>query len=211
MCMCPMYRWRFDDCWFTDVQYWGVLCVVQVGYGLGVKTVLVSGCFGAQCSVTPDRGQQFKERVSWVWRVQSDFLSPFPYSGGVKFLEARQRGTDNPLSSPDCPLYSSDVCFGSWTKPNSYRWTLYNLNDGRLELFQQLLWQVELPQLAEEIQPMLGFFHDRVNVIVPLQLLIDGGSQESEWLYYSHSAVHEGESRGVPPEVHYHLHSFESV
>ncbi len=47
---------------FTDVQYWGVLCVVQVGYGLGVKTVLVSGCFGAQCSVALARGQQFRER-----------------------------------------------------------------------------------------------------------------------------------------------------
>ncbi len=35
---------------------------------------------------------------------QGDFLSPFPHSGDVKFLEARQRGTDNPLSSPDCPL-----------------------------------------------------------------------------------------------------------
>ncbi len=32
--MCPMYRLRFDEL-FTDVQYWGVLCVVQVGYGLG--------------------------------------------------------------------------------------------------------------------------------------------------------------------------------
>ncbi len=46
-------------------------------------------------------------------RVQSDFLSPFPHSGGAKLLEAGQRGTDNPLSSPDCPLLSSDVCFGS--------------------------------------------------------------------------------------------------
>ncbi len=91
MCMCPMYRWRFDEL-FTDVQYWGVLCVVQVGYDLGVKTVLVSGCFGAQCSVAPVRGQQFKERVSWMWGVQSDFLSPFLYSGGVKLLEAGQRG-----------------------------------------------------------------------------------------------------------------------
>ncbi len=50
---------------FTDVQYWGVLCVVLVGYGLGVKTVLVFGCSGAQCSVAPARGQQFKGRVSW--------------------------------------------------------------------------------------------------------------------------------------------------
>ncbi len=46
-------------------------------------------------------------------RVQSDFLSPSPQSGGVQFLEAGQRGIDNPLSSPDCPLYSSDVCFSS--------------------------------------------------------------------------------------------------
>ncbi len=99
MCMCPMYRWRFDEL-FTDVQYQGVLCVVQVGYGLGEKTILVSGCFCAQWSVAQTRGQQYKERVSWVWGVQSDF----PHSGGVKFLEAGQRGTDNPLSSPDCPL-----------------------------------------------------------------------------------------------------------
>ncbi len=45
--MCPMYRRRFDEL-FTDVQYCGVLCDVQVRYGLGVKTVLESGCFGAQ-------------------------------------------------------------------------------------------------------------------------------------------------------------------
>ncbi len=47
--MRPMYRRRFDEL-FTDVLYWGVLCVVQVGYGLGGGggTVLVSGCFSAQ-------------------------------------------------------------------------------------------------------------------------------------------------------------------
>ncbi len=37
-----VYILRFDEL-FTDVQDWGVLCVIQVGYGLGVKTVLVSG------------------------------------------------------------------------------------------------------------------------------------------------------------------------
>ncbi len=49
---------------------------------------------------------------------------------------------------------------------------------------------------------------------VPLQVLRDGGAQESEWLHCSHSAVHDGEwreSRGVPPEVHNNLHSFERV
>ncbi len=84
----------------------------------------------------------------------------------------------------------------------------------RVELFQQLLWQVELPQLAKEVQPLLGLFHNGLNVIVPLQVLRNCGAQESEWLHCSHSAVHDGEwgeIRGVSPEVHNHLHSFERV
>ncbi len=39
MCICPMYGWGFDEL-FPDVQYWGVLCVVQVGYGPGEKLFL---------------------------------------------------------------------------------------------------------------------------------------------------------------------------
>ncbi len=53
-----------------------------------------------------------------------------------------------------------------------------------------------------------------VYVIVPLQVLGDGGAQEPEWLHCSHSVVHDGkwgESRGVSPEVHDHLHCFERV
>ncbi len=39
-------------------------CVMCCSGGIwpGEKTVLVSGCFGAQCSVAPARGQPFKER-----------------------------------------------------------------------------------------------------------------------------------------------------
>ncbi len=58
------------------------------------------------------------------------------------------------------------------------------------------------------------FFYIGVDVIVSLQVLGDGAAQESEWLHCSHSAVHDGawgESRGVSPEVHDHLHSFERV
>ncbi len=39
-------------------------------------------------------------------------------------------------------------------------------------------------------------------------------SQDLKWDTHSHSAVHDdecGESRGVSPEVHDHLHSFERV
>ncbi len=48
----------------TGVCY--VLFRWDMAWGGGVKTVLVSGCFGAQCSVAPARGQQFNERVSRV-------------------------------------------------------------------------------------------------------------------------------------------------
>ncbi len=50
----------------------------------------------------------------------------------------------------------------------------------RVELFQQLLWQVKLPQLAKEVQPLLGLSHNGVYVNVPLQVLGDGGAQEPE-------------------------------
>ncbi len=49
---------------------------------------------------------------------------------------------------------------------------------------------------------------------VPSQALGNDGSQELECLHCSHSAVHDGEwgeSRGVSPEIHDHLHCFERI
>ncbi len=49
---------------------------------------------------------------------------------------------------------------------------------------------------------------------VTLQVQRDSDSQEPECLHCSHNAVHDGEwgeSRGVSPEVHDHLYSFEHV
>lgn len=76
---------------FTDIQFWqkfwGKSTVMRVlnaqtKNSLKEEAVLVTGCSGAQCSVTPARG--------WVCGVQSDFLSPFSYSGGVKILKVGQ-------------------------------------------------------------------------------------------------------------------------
>ncbi len=53
-------------------------------------------------------------------------------------------------------------------------------NDGRVELFQQLLWQVERPQLAKKYSLCWAFF-TMTHVIVPLQVLGDGGAKESEY------------------------------
>ncbi len=57
-------------------------------------------------------------------------------------------------------------------------------------------------------------FSQWVYVIVPLQILGDGGAQEPELLHCSHSAVNDGkwgESRGDSPEVQDHLYCLECV
>ncbi len=49
---------------------------------------------------------------------------------------------------------------------------------------------------------------------VPHEILVDGGAQEPECLHCCYSAVHDGEwgeSRGVSPEIHDHLHCFKRV
>ncbi len=145
-----------------------------------------------------------------MWGVQSDFASPFAHSGWVQFLKRGEGCTNESLSSPAYPLSSSEVRFGIWAEPDSYYiickmtkcyWRAEDgFNDCRVELFQQLRWQVELSQLLKEVQPLLGLFHNGLNVIVPLQVLGDGGAREPEWLHCSHSAVHDGEwgeSRGL--------------
>ncbi len=76
-----------DEGLMSYLQMYSTGCVVLFRWDMAWgKTVLVSGCFGAQWSVAPARGQQFKESGSWVWGVQSAFLSSVPHSGGVKFL-----------------------------------------------------------------------------------------------------------------------------
>ncbi len=147
-----------------------------------------------------------------MWGVQSDFASPFTHSGLVQFLESG--GGLWFAQQSRLPYVSSLVRFGSWAEPDSYWRAEDAFNDGRVERFQQLLWQVELPQLVKEVQTLLGLFYNGVYVIVQLEVLGEDGAQEPEWLHCSHSAVHDSEwreSREVSPEVHDHLHCFERV
>ncbi len=137
-----------------------------------------------------------------MWGVQSDFASPFAQSGWVQFLESGEGCTNDSLSIPDYPPLSSEFRFCSWAESDSYWCAEDGFSDGRVELFQ----------LVKEVQPLLGLFYNGLNVIVPLQVLRNCGVQEPEWLHCSHSAVYDGEwgeSRGVSPEVHDYLHSFE--
>lgn len=54
-------------------------------------------------------------------------------------------------------------------EPN--RTVIVRLDDRGVRPGQQLLWQVELPRLVKEVQPLLGHFHDGVIMGVTLQIL----------------------------------------
>ncbi len=104
---------------------------------------------------------------------------------------------------------ASVVRFCSWAEPDVYWSAEDGFNDGRVELFQQLLWQFELPQLAKATTgpfsqwslcdcPTSGpgrWWCPRV-WMTPLQ------SQCCSWWWVE---------RGVSPEVHDHLHCFDRV
>ncbi len=180
----------------------------------GGETVFMPRCSSAQRSVASAWREKRKQVVYRVRGVCDDVTCPFLHSGVVQVLKAGQVHTNDPFCCPNSPLQSSYIWFAGWPKPYSYRGAQNGLNNSRVKLCHMRLWQVELFQLTKEEQPLLGLFHDGVNVSVPLQVLRDGGSQEPEWLHCSHSAVHDGEwgeSRGVSPEVHNHLYSFERV
>ncbi len=172
--MCEV--WRANLKWKNKCAWWInnsiiVLCVpcllssVHEMDCLSEKTVPVPGRFGAQSSVASTRWWQFKERVCWMWVIfPALLLTPDKYSSWrvgrvVPMIHSAVQTTLHSL------LRSR---FVSWAEPDSYWCAEDGFNDGRVELYQQLLWQVELPQLVKEVQPLLGLFHNGLNVIAPL-------------------------------------------
>lgn len=63
-----------------------------------------------------------------------------------------------------------------------------------------------LPELVQQVQPLLGLFPDGVNVGGPLRVLGDCGSQKPEGLY--RSMMRGSSVGGAPPKVHRHLQRF---
>ncbi len=181
---------------------------------MGEKNVFMPRCSSAQRSVASAWREKRKQVVSRVRGICDDVTCPFLHSGDVQILKAGQVHTNDPFCCPNSPLQSSYIWFAGWPKPDSYRRAQNRLNNSRVKLCHVRLWQVELFQLTKKVHSLLGLFHDGVDVSVPLQVLRDGGSQEPEWLHCIHRVVHDsewGESWGVSPEVHDHLHSFKRV
>ena len=70
---------------------------------------------------------------------------PFPDSGDVQVLDSGQAGTNDFFYRPDWLI-----------KPDSDGCTENRLDDVSVELDQELRRQVELPELAKELHPLLG-------------------------------------------------------
>ncbi len=121
-------------------------------------------CSSAQRSVVSAWGEKCKQVVSRVRGVCDDVTCPFLHSGVVQVLKAGQVDTNYPICSPNSPLQSSYIWFAGWPKPYSYRGAQNRLNNSRVKLSHMRLWQVELFQLTKDVQPLLSFFHDGVNV-----------------------------------------------
>ena len=66
------------------------------------------------------------------------------------------------------------------------------LDDCSVELDQQLLMQVVLPELTQEVHPLLGVFDDCVDVGFPLQVPGDCESQKPEGFHSQLSVVEYG-------------------
>ena len=76
------------------------------------------------------------------------------------------------------------------------------------------LWQTEFLQLPQEVHPLLCSFCEDADVQPPLEVLADGGAQESEGLHNVHWGVVQGDGGGwgwVPSEVHNHLYCLQGI
>ena len=183
---------------------------VQQSDRLGEEASFVAAGSCAQCSVSPARWKEFKQFVSGMGGVSRDLSRPLPDPRPVQVLDGRQVGSDYPLCSPNCPLQSGPVPLGGRTEPDSDGGAEYRLDDGGVEGDQQLLGQVELPELSQEVQPLLSLSYEGRYVQFPLQVPGDDNPQELVGLNRVHlgASQHDGRGRGrVPPEIHHHLHS----
>ncbi len=178
-------------------------CVSCLGWRWdGGGTVLMTRCSRAQRSVASVWGKRCKQVVSGVRGVCDDVTCPILPSGEGQVLKAGQVHTNDPFCCPYSPLLSY-IWFAGWPKPDSYRAAKNRLNNSGVKLCHTRRWKVELFQLTKEAQSQLSRCERPTS-----------GTQEPEWLHCSYSAVHDGEwgeNRGVSPEVHDHLHSFEHV
>ena len=87
-------------------------------------------------------------------------------------------------------------------------------DDGGVKVYQHLFREVKLLQLPQEVHPLLDLLSDGADVLLPLEVLADDGSQEAEGLHRGHRGVTEddrGEGGWGLPEVHCHLHCLQSI
>ncbi len=90
------------------------------------------------------------------------------WGGGVPMIRSAVRTT---LCSG-----ASEVRFGSWAEPDSYWHVEDGFNDGGVDVFQQLLCQVELSQLETEI---LCLFHNGLSNFRSQEMMVPRNPNDS--------------------------------
>ncbi len=132
------------------------------------KTAFMSRCSSAQRPVASAWREKCKQVVSGV--CNDDVTCPFILSGVVQVLKAGQVHTNDPFCCPNSPLQSSYIWFAGWPKPDRYRGAQNRLNNSRVKLSY-----ARLNFLSWRRKYSLCTQCDCLNVIVPLQVLGDGG------------------------------------
>ncbi len=190
-------------------------CVSCLGWRWhgGKKTVFMPRCSSAQRSVASALGEKCKQVLSGVRGVCDDVTCLFLHSGVVQVLKAGEVHTNYPLSCPDSPLQSSYVWFAGWPKPDSYRGAQNRLNNSWVKLSYAPVagWTFSVDEgSTTSAEPFSRWSQCECPTSGPGRWWFPGSwmtplqPQCCPWWWV-------GGERGVSPEVHYHLYSFERV
>ena len=115
--------------------------------------------------------------MSWMEFVADDRVRFLDNSAAVKFIQRRQLTPDNLAGSVDHPIESFPVFLSGAAVPDSKGECQNTLNHCPIELHKQLLTDSETSQPSQEIQSLLPFLHEAVDVLFPLEV---GGDQNAK-------------------------------
>ena len=129
-------------------------------------------------------------------------------SAVVDALQRGQWGSDDPLCSLYHSLQSSAVQSGSAAVPDGDTAGQDALNNGAVEVSEDLRRHAKLPQPPQEVQPLLGFLNQLCGVECPSEVVAD---VDAEVLEAAHPLYFKLPDEQWPmrtpflPQVHYHL------
>lgn len=196
----------------------GLFHSVHQSDSLGEETVSVATGFSKQRSVAPAWRQQFEQFMSETWGKGRDVSAQVPNPWPVQVLVEGKISRDDPLCRSDFLLPSDLVLLHGWAKPDSDWCAQVRLDNDGIEVDEQLLWQVELPELLEDIRPPLGLPPNRNICERQFRSREKVDPRNLKWSTTGTLLFRkvrgrkvEGVGWGLSLKVHRHLYSFEHL